>query len=63
MQGFGEAIEQMTRFAAYVTSRDMGKDIKDAVNDAKELTVNFNRKGSGEMGQKYIVSVLRMDSQ
>lgn len=48
VQGFGEAIEQMTRFAAYVTSRDMGKDIKDAVNDAKELTVNFNRKGSGK---------------
>ena len=48
IQGFGEAIEQMTRFAAYVTSRQSGKEIKDAVNDAKELTVNFNRKGSGK---------------
>ena len=48
IQGFGEAIEQMTRFAAYVTSRQNGKEIKDAVNDAKDLTVNFNRKGSGK---------------
>lgn len=48
VQKYGEAIEQMTRFAAYMTSRGQGKDIKDAVNDAKELTVNFNRKGSGK---------------
>ena len=48
IQGFGESIEQMTRFAAYMTSRNEGKDIKDSVNDAKELTVNFNRKGSGK---------------
>lgn len=48
VQHFGEAIEQMTRFAAYITSREQGKEIKDAVNDAKELTVNFNRKGSGQ---------------
>ena len=48
VQNYGEAIEQMSRFAAYITSRDMGKDIKDSVNDAKELTVNFNRKGSGK---------------
>lgn len=48
VQDFGEAIEQMTRFAAYMTSREQGKDIKDSVNDAKELTVNFNRKGSGK---------------
>ena len=45
---FGESVEQMTRFAAYLTSRQIGKGIKDAVNDAKELTVNFNRKGSGQ---------------
>ena len=48
VQAFGEAIEQMTRFAAFMTSRESGKDIKESVNDAKELTVNFNRKGSGK---------------
>ncbi len=46
--GFGESIEQMTRFAAFVTSREMGRDLKESVRDAKELTVNFNRKGSGK---------------
>jgi N12 class adenine-specific DNA methylase len=45
---FGEAVEIRTRFAAYKTSREMGKDIIGSVNDAKELTVNFNRKGSGK---------------
>jgi hypothetical protein len=45
---FGEAIEQLTRFAAFKTSREAGRDIKEAVRDAKELTVNFNRKGSGK---------------
>lgn len=44
----GESIEQMTRFAAFMTSREQGKDIKQSVADAKELTVNFNRKGSGK---------------
>lgn len=48
VQQFGEAIEQMTRFAAYMTSRQQGRSIVDSVSDAKELTVNFNRKGSGK---------------
>ena len=48
IQGFGESIEQMTRFAAFVTSREQGRDIYSAISDAKELTVNFNRKGSGK---------------
>ena len=48
VQEFGEAIEQMTRFAAFMTSREQGKSIVDSVADAKELTVNFNRKGSGK---------------
>lgn len=48
VQQFGEAIEQMTRFAAFMTSREQGKSIVDSVADAKELTVNFNRKGSGK---------------
>ena len=45
---FGEAIEQVSRFAAYMTSRKMGKGIEESVNEAKEITVNFNRKGSGK---------------
>ena len=43
---FGEAIEQVSRFAAYITAREAGMDIVEAVNAAKEVSVNFNRKGS-----------------
>lgn len=44
-----ESIEQIGRFAAYITSRQMGESVIDAVNAAKEATLNFNRKGSGKM--------------
>lgn len=47
-QNLGEATEQMTRFAAYVTARENGQDVVTAVSAAKEITVNFNRKGSGK---------------
>ena len=45
---FGESLEQVSRFAAFLTSREMGKSMNEAINDAKEITVNFNRKGSGK---------------
>ncbi len=43
---FSEGIENIARFTAYMTSREMGKDISGSVMDAKNITVNFNRKGS-----------------
>lgn len=43
-------IEDMTRFAIYMASRQSGRNVKRSVNDAKNVTLNFNRKGSGEMG-------------
>ena len=43
----GEAIENAARFATYVTSREDGRTITKSVNDAKEVSVNFNRKGAG----------------
>ena len=46
--GFGEAIEQVSRFAAFITAREAGKSIEEAVNAAKEVSVNFNRKGSAK---------------
>lgn len=46
---FGESLEQVSRFAAFLTAREMGKSINEAIDDAKEITVNFNRKGSGKM--------------
>lgn len=41
-----EASELVTRFAAFKTSRDMGRGVLTSINDAKEVTVNFNTKGS-----------------
>lgn len=41
------AIENSARFAAFVTSRQMGRQLGRSVYDAKEISVNFNKKGSG----------------
>ncbi len=40
-------VENCARFAAYVTSRELGRDVQRAVFDAKEISVNFNKKGAG----------------
>lgn len=42
------AIEDSNRFAVYMTSIQYGRSIDEAVNDAKDVTLNFNRKGTGE---------------
>ena len=42
--------ENLTRFAVYMTSRESGRSVARSVSDAKEVTVNFNRKGSGALG-------------
>lgn len=41
------ATENCARFAAFMTSRQMGRTIDRAIYDAKEISVNFNKKGSG----------------
>lgn len=42
--------EDITRFSVYMTSRQMGRDVARSVWDAKEITVNFNKKGRGTFG-------------
>lgn len=44
---FNRAVENSARFAAFVTSREMGRSIERSIYDAKEISVNFNKKGSG----------------
>ena len=39
--------ENCARFSAYLTSREMGRSIDRSIYDAKEVSVNFNKKGSG----------------
>lgn len=48
------AIEDSNRFAVYMTSIQYGRSIDEAVNDAKDVTLNFNRKGTGEHGWQTI---------
>lgn len=43
-------IENVCRFAAYMASRESGMSVLQSIADAKEASVNFNRKGSGAMG-------------
>lgn len=38
--------EDVSRFTTYMTSREEGRTITESVNDAKEVTVNFNRRGA-----------------
>lgn len=44
---FGRWAEDTSRFAAYMTSRQLGRTVTKSIWDAKEISVNFNKKGSG----------------
>lgn len=44
---YNRAVENCARFAAFITSRQFGRSIDRAIYDAKEISVNFNKKGSG----------------
>ena len=48
IEAMNERAENMARFATYMTSRQMGRTITRSVSDAKEVSVNFNRKGAGK---------------
>ena len=48
IEAMNERAENMARFATYMTSREMGRTITRSVSDAKEVSVNFNRKGAGK---------------
>ena len=48
-----EAVEVLTRYAAYRAARKEGKSISRAIDDAKNITANFNRKGSQTMVTGY----------
>jgi N12 class adenine-specific DNA methylase len=39
--------EDWVRFAVFLTSRQSGRSMEQSIMDAKEVTVNFNRKGAG----------------
>lgn len=43
-----ESVENCARFAAFITSIEMGRSLERSIYDAKEVSVNFNKKGSGD---------------
>ena len=45
IEAMNDYAENITRFAAYCASRQAGRSIERSISDAKELTINFNRKG------------------
>ena len=45
LDNFATLSENATRFAVYLTAIEQGKSINEAVKAAKNITVNFNRKG------------------
>lgn len=49
--------EDLSRFAVYMTSRQDGRTVLVSVSNAKEVTVNFNRKGSGAKGAQVFRSL------
>jgi len=46
--------EDTNRFICYMTSRQMGRDVTRSIWDAKDITVNFNKKGDGGMGARQL---------
>lgn len=42
--------EDVSRLSVYMTSRQMGRTVEQSIADAKEVSVNFNKKGAGGMG-------------
>ena len=55
-----EMIESWGRFATYVTSREMGRSVTESISDAKEVSVNFNRKGAGRSGLYRLIGACQM---
>ena len=54
IETLNRAIEDSNRFMVYMTSIEYGRSIEEAVNNAKNVTLNFNRKGTGEHGWQAI---------
>ena len=48
LENVNEVAENIARFATYCTSRDSNRSIIRSVYDAKEVSTNFNRYGSGD---------------
>lgn len=48
VENLNEMAENMARFATFCTSRDLGRSAVRSAYDAKQVSTNFNRHGSGD---------------
>ena len=48
VENLNEVAENAARFATYCASREIGRDVTRSAYDAKQVSVNFNRHGSGD---------------
>lgn len=48
VENLNEMTENMARFATFCTSRDLGRSAVRSAYDAKQVSTNFNRHGSGD---------------
>ena len=48
IEAANEVIENMARFSTYTVSRNRGRSVGLSIYNAKEVSVNFNRHGSGD---------------
>ena len=56
--GINEHLEDMSRFAAYAAARKIGLGITEATHRAKSITVNFNKRGTGNSAMYQFLSTL-----
>ena len=49
-EGFAGYFEDGVRFAVYMNARQQNRSVEEAAMEAKEITVNFNRKGKATKG-------------
>ncbi len=54
MEVLNRGAEDTTRLSAYIASREGGKSIMKSIYAAKEISVNFNKMGSGRNGNSFI---------
>lgn len=57
LEGMNEFAENLSRLSVYITSREEGRSVTQSVSDAKEVTVNFNRSGTGGFGAAWFRSL------
>lgn len=57
LEGMNEFAENLSRLSVYITSREDGRSVIQSVSDAKEVTVNFNRSGTGGFGAAWFRSL------